>query len=312
MMTPEQIKFARHLETQDTKTLSQKLTKTVSELGDLAAVILPYENAAGAIKTFVVKNQILEEVIDVILCAQSIAHHLGYTDQQIQDMFQKKLTKWDGLQANEKVLDGKDIPFEINISVKISDEHIPNFRKACEKLQVKPIILDLQNITTGHIQDVMTSSTHFGTNISALEYMTQIADALNAYGFVVVREKIETVPWHPAAPQKHEDVMKRGCYFESHLAVICNVTTHDALSEISQKHKAHLSRNKFKSIDKDNYIMMVTYRDYDSCREVFEKTVSVLSEDLSANNFQVEKTIVEFAIYDTNIDHDASWLMSSN
>lgn len=52
----------------------------------------------------------------------------------------------------------------------------------------------------GSLKDVMTSSKHFGDNRSAYEEANRIANKLTSFGYKVVRKKIETVPWHPAAP----------------------------------------------------------------------------------------------------------------
>ena len=50
------------------------------------------------------------------------------------------------------------------------------------------------------IKDVMTSSVFMGNNTGAYQEMKRISNGLWAAGFEILREKIETVPWHPAAP----------------------------------------------------------------------------------------------------------------
>jgi hypothetical protein len=47
----------------------------------------------------------------------------------------------------------------------------------------------------------MTSSKHFGDNRSAYDESLRIVNELKDYGYKVVRSKIESVPWHPAAPR---------------------------------------------------------------------------------------------------------------
>jgi hypothetical protein len=159
------------------------------------------------------------------------------------------------------------------------------------------------------MQDVMTSSTHYGTNKSAYDYMVQISDALSAYGFNVVRNKIETIPWHPAAPRELGDPMPTDCYFESHLAIVCNEERHEQLSALASEWNAHLSRNMYKQLDDGNYIIMMTLRDYNNNYDTFKRNVDLLKNELISLSFTVEKTIVEFALYDSNIHHDASWLI---
>ena len=67
----------------------------------------------------------------------------------------------------------------------------------------------------------MTSSKHFGDNRSAYEESERIVKELRNRGYKVVRNKIESVPWHPAAPQDndkdhplfHGEPIPNGCYF---------------------------------------------------------------------------------------------------
>lgn len=308
-MNNELIKYAKILNKHDSKNLSQKLAKTVEEVGELASVILPFEDASGTIHRFVERNQILEEVIDVILCAQSIAHELEFTDDEIEAMFKQKLEKWGGLQAAEGKVADKPIPYEIHVTVNTSQ--IVHFKKACKHIGVKPIILDLQ-LQSGTMEDVMTSSVHFGSNRSAYEEVTWIADALENEGFDVVRKKIETVPWHPAAPQKTRyDEMPPDCYFESHLAVVVNnEKERRVLNDVAEMFEAHLSRNQFKSLDNGSYVLMITYRSYFHGYDMFSEKLQELKTELERKGFDVDKEIIEFSIYDTKVNHDAEWINS--
>jgi hypothetical protein len=74
----------------------------------------------------------------------------------------------------------------------------------------------------GSIKDIMTSSKHFGDNRSAYDESLRIVNELKDYGYKVVRSKIESVPWHPAAPRYMGEVIPNICYFESqiHLEVL--------------------------------------------------------------------------------------------
>lgn len=215
--------FIKSLSISDKKTLSQKGLKLVEEVGELARVILPYDSAHGTNHRFIDREAILEEVVDVYLTNISIAHSLGFTDEEFNDMLVKKSEKWSQLQASEEKANFP-LPFEIHVTVDASEMRDPImfdekrfdldlFKKACVEIGVKPIVIDLEINDGSEIQDVMTSSKHFGDNRSAYEESERISDKLKDWGFRVIRNKIETIPWHPAAPVTSTGKeIPNGCY----------------------------------------------------------------------------------------------------
>lgn len=299
-------KFIRELSAQDKKTLSQKALKVSEEAGELAKVILPFDNAHGTVHRFADRRDILEEVADVYLTAISIAYSLGITDDEIEDMISYKAKVWADIQKNEARITGK-IPFEIHVTVAEADQE--KFIKTCENLGVKPIVLDLQKDNLV-IKDVMTSSVFMGNNPGAYQEMKRIANGLWAQGFEVVREKIETVPWHPAAPSAtgRTTIMPKDCYFETHIGVL--VPTQGAVSmlnDLAKRYKAHMSRNAFKNHSDGSFTQMVTYRRYEGTYEEFEAEAQELELQIK-KLFNIDKRITEFSIYDTKVSHDAAWL----
>ena len=261
-MKESTLKYIRTLTRKDTKNLSQKALKVCEEAGELARAVLPYENAAGTTHRFTAKEHILEEVADLFLTSISVAMDLGYTDEEIEEVIERKTLKWAGLQTREEKVTWP-VPFEIHISVK--DVPQDDFRRVCRALDVKPIVLALQ-VGDSVLDDVMTSSKHFGDNRSAYTEMKRISGGLVRSGFTVVREKIETVPWHPGAPsdQDADPVMPKDCYFETHIGVIVGPEQDRVpLDEIARRMDAHLSRNMFKQLDDHTYVQMITYRTYD-------------------------------------------------
>jgi hypothetical protein len=175
-------------------------------------------------------------------------------------------------------------------------------------------VLDLQSRQgTSVLKDVMTSSVHQGNNRSAYEEMERIAKGLSSAGMEVVRKKIETVPWHPAAPsRKHENpIMPKDCYFEAHLGVLASEDDLWLVRRLAEKHACHLSRNIFKRLDEGQVLVMVTYRQYEGERESFERDLALIKAEFG-DNFIVDKVVTEFSIYDTKVHHDAEWLKSSD
>ncbi len=321
-MNLDLINFIRHLSVNDKKSLTQKALKTTEEVGELAKAILPFENAAGTLHRFTDRNKILENVADVYLSAISIAYGMEFTDEEIESMIHRKSRKWSMLQTNEA--DVKfPLPYEIHITVERPD-NIDLFKHVCNKIGVKPIIIELEKDGDTVMSDVMTSSVHFGDNQSAVqeaqrifieltnphEYFVNENDTSTDWkSFKVLRTKIETVPWHPAAPSMKNDLkMEKSNYFESHLRIVTTIERRPILDEIADQYNAHLSRNFFKKLNDSEYIIMMTLRRYDVVSEVFQAKVNALKEVLESYSFEVDKVEIEFAIYDSNDTHDKVWI----
>jgi len=320
--------FIKDLSIKDKKTLSQKTLKLVEEVGELSRVILPFDSAPGTNHRFSDREKILEEVVDVYLSNISIAHSLGFTDEEFNEMLNKKTDKWAKLQLKEDEVTFP-LPYEIHVTIDVESYSIKNggledFKSDCNEIGVKPIVLDLE-MKEGTLKDVMTSSKHFGDNRTAYEEANRIANKLTSFGYKVVRNKIETVPWHPAAPTfKTGEPIPNGCYFESHIGVVISPDEKEALQEFVQGLNdrcteagrieiggtCKLSQNFFKkSKDGSKFVNMLTYRDNMTCREDFEHGVEAIKWSLEKCGFDFEKVEVEYALYDTNVNHDSKWIL---
>jgi NTP pyrophosphatase (non-canonical NTP hydrolase) len=319
--------FIKDLSIKDKKTLSQKTLKLVEEVGELSRVILPFDSAPGTNHRFSDRERILEEVVDVYLSNISIAHSLGFTEEEFNEMLNKKTDKWAKLQLKEAEVTFP-LPYEIHVTVDTSENFfecdIDGFKSKCQEIDVKPIVLDLE-MKEGTLKDVMTSSKHFGDNRTAYEEANRIANKLTSFGYKVVRNKIETVPWHPAAPTfKTGEPIPNGCYFESHIGVVISPDEKESLQEFVQGLNdrcteagrieiggtCKLSQNFFKkSKDGSKFVNMLTYRDNMTCREDFEHGVDAIKWSLDKCGFDFEKVEVEYALYDTNVNHDSKWIL---
>jgi len=308
------LKYIKKLSLNDKKTLIQKVTKLFEEGGELAKVVLPYEGAYATNHRVIDKQKLLEECADVFLVNQSILYSAGFTDKEFQDMIIKKAEVWNGLQIKEdRSLSKSDLmPYEIHITVNAEDGiDIDKYKKDCQEIGVKPILLDLQNKSGESIMDdVMTSSKIVGNNGEAFEEMLRISNELTSRGYNVIREKIEASYWHPKAPFKEDgdNKMPDGCYFECHLNIECTDEKLPLLSEIAKNTNCHLSKNKFKVFEDGSFTIMMTYRSYDEMYEEFESKLKWIKKCLVVDDFKLEKEVVEFSIYDTKIMHDKIWL----
>lgn len=309
-MKSELFKFIEKLSNKDPKTLMQKTLKTAEECGELAKAVLPFTEAPQSTHKFSDKTKILEESADVILCALSVAYNLGMTSEEIESMLWKKSEYWASLQAREKN-NPFPLPFEIHVTVS-KDSDIAKFKEVCLSLGVKAICLELINEKNEHMLDeVMTSSKFYGNNAQVYEEICRISSRLKSEGFLVEREKIETVYWHPSAPSSIEGnkKMHRNGYFESHLDVFISEKDKEKLETISKKHKAVVSQNTRK-IYENGSVYILTLRNYSSLVEEFVLQVKALEMDLKKEELlkESDKSMIEFALYDTKISHDREWI----
>src|SRR4051812_11147081 len=116
-MNQQLLDYIKILSLKDKKTLMGKLAKTTEEVGELARVIQPFDNAHGTLHRFVTRQNILEEVADVMLAVMSIAYSLGYEDSDIEDMVYNKSLYWNEKQLKEQKIDPDKIPFEIHVTI---------------------------------------------------------------------------------------------------------------------------------------------------------------------------------------------------
>jgi NTP pyrophosphatase (non-canonical NTP hydrolase) len=308
------LEYIKMLSLNDKKTLTQKTLKLAEEVGELSKVVLPYEGAYATNHRVVNKQKLLEECVDIFLVNQSIIYDLGFTDEEFNNLVMDKAQVWNGLQVKEDraLANGDTMPYEIHITVNAEDGiDIEEFKLHCVALGVKPILLDLQDQAGKSVMDdVMTSSKLFGNNGEAFDEMKRISFGLKEFGYNVIREKIEASYWHQKAPFKEDcdTEMPEGCYFECHLNILCTDERMKQLSEIAYLTKCHLSKNAFKKFSDGSFTIMMTYRSYTEMYEDFEEKLDSLKKLLIASEFNIEKEVVEFSIYDTKTSHDNKWL----
>lgn len=294
----------KELSLNDTKNLSQMGLKLTEECGELAKVLLPFDNADGTRHRFVDRDALIEGVVDVILVARSILYKLRVHDDKYNAMLLKKTHYWEKLQSLPSY---ETFPYEIHITVRQAPSY-SQFLNDCTEIGVKAVVLDLHTKSSGIIKDVMTSSTMVGTNQTVIDEVHRITDELETRGYQVVRQKIETVPWHPhTANERNEDN-----YFEAHIPVTITDDNDDyeKLKYLIKRYPGcHLSHNALKKHNDGTIIMMVTMRHNDCSHEDFVRRVNLLRGGLVEEGYDISpKHMVEWAIYDNNIHHDGEWV----
>src|SRR5690349_15733041 len=101
--------------------------------------------------------------------------------------------------------DVKDIYYEIHITVNYN----PKFVDFCKSFGIKVVHIEMgDNIPTQLMTSHSIKDNHIGDGI--ITVMKEMSQMFKNNDFEVIREKIETVPWHPDIDCEN--------YFESHLA----------------------------------------------------------------------------------------------
>lgn len=294
----------KELSLKDTKTISQMGLKLMEECGELAKIMLPFDNADGTRHRFVDRTALTDGVVDVLLVARSILYKLKIHDDKVNAMMHKKTHYWEKLQSLPSY---DSYPYELHITVAQAPSY-EQFLIDCKSIGVKAVVLDLHTKSSGIIKDVMTSSTMVGTNQTVIEEMDRITYELESLGYRVVRQKIETVPWHPHTSTERSD----DNYFESHIPVTIrnDETAYEKLYYLIKRYPGcHLSRNALKQHNDDTVIYMVTMRHNDCNHDDFVKRVNQLRAGLAGEGYDISpKDMVEWAIYDNNVQHDSEWI----
>lgn len=200
-------------------------------------------------------------------------------------------------------------PYEIHITVC----NAPNgntFRHICATIGVKPIVLALQDRSNNALRDVMTSSVCVGDLEAAHVEARRIETGLRSHGLNPIRRKIETVPWNPLC----ETLIGSSNYFEAHISISVpkyknkvsnNVKT--MMKEDCERLELHVSSNMFKASEIDA-VYMTTLREFGTSYEAFKARTEAAIAELQSRQWSVVSHVIEYAVYDSNTQHDDQWM----
>jgi NTP pyrophosphatase (non-canonical NTP hydrolase) len=298
----ELLELIKDLSLKDKKTLVEKVLKITEENGELADVVLAYNESPQSLHKISKEQDILEESIDIMLSAASVPLSLGFSFEQIGAMLLEKANYWQSLQNVEK--DGKFL-YEIHLYYDTRANFLLNkerFLKTCLENNIKTITT-VTEFNNKKQRDIMTSVKFYGSYKGCLARVAEIRQIL--LSFKLSRTKIETMIHHPLGRTKGK-FDNANFYFETHIQILI------PNAQVSAKLKAfvrafnnngkellHLSRNPFKKV-KSGYIQMLNFRTRQS-KQYFESIVSEIYNDLLIYEFQVlEKPEMELCILDTN------------
>lgn len=330
----------------DKKDFLATYAKVGEENGELAKEILSYLNEPTNLHRYSTKKNILEECVDSILTVYSLALKVGATPDDIEEMMGLKLSKWSTILTNEGRLKNiETIPFEYHCTFAESNFSYDDLKIICAKYGAKFIELELELQDKSIVYEYMTSSIYYGKNSDAIQMCEDLAENLEKEGLTIIRKKVETVAWHPQAPQTYPTELKFGnfeahieipikdntpvyyvgpkrCtqayptelkagYFEAHIEIPIIKDNmpfyYVGLKRCSQEFNAVFSRNVAKQSD-EHYIQMATIREYRTNRTAFEKKVNEYIDELNKMKLNVSVPLLEYCLYDTNPELDNKWI----
>jgi hypothetical protein len=210
-------------------------------------------------------------------------------------------------------------PHEIHITVDPTSDP-SRFEQTCKDLHLKPVLV--KNIAKNKqvYTDLLTSQTLMSNSAVAMQTMAKTALALESRGYKIVRKKIETAPTHITVPTIDNGFPATEAsvtYFESHIKVVelidgefpeDRIEVSAALGHIMRANpKIHLSVTYAEAFAKIKSFIF-TIRDRNTVLEVFKNQVETFSRTLSGCGFHTRSPEIEFAIYDSNINHDLEWM----
>lgn len=163
--------------------------------------------------------------------------------------------------------------FETHITVDLNKDTLQEFKKACEVIKSKAIIIDMQKSS-----QVMTSKTDKYSDLYSCLFESQSdVAALKVLGFNCVRLKIEVEPSYiDSLNPSNRD--KNFIYYEIHIK--CNSKLLNEFDLNTLSNNWYKSKNRFK----DN-IHFITFRSKD------ESLIPLVNQD-----------------YDSNLNLDSQWI----
>jgi hypothetical protein len=207
-------------------------------------------------------------------------------------------------------LPASDDVFELHITVSPSVD-LEAFKHFCYMAGIKALVIDLG---TNVPMQPMTCSRIVGSFSTAMLESIRLRDVLAQAGFVVTRVKLEAAPWNAGVPTS--DVEARlspsGNYFEHHtkLKLLKNANL-KLLEMLCETNNAHLSRNAFKVYEDGTQERLITQRHYGLGFSSASLRFTAFLEVLKSYGFNVQKTVSEYCVFDSNLELDAGWAVAS-
>lgn len=194
---------------------------------------------------------------------------------------------------------------ELHVTVAADTTDPSLFQETCNDLGVKAHVIYNEIPDGDSTVDYLTGSEINCRSTEAFKELGRIAAGLRSAGLEVAREKIETTPWHPLSPKSSLDQLNPGSYFECHFTLPDLPTIHGfrVLEWGGIPFLISTTENKRKK-----GLLFATMRHYISTAGAFCQNVNDIHSALTEQIGSVKLPTVEFALYDSNPNHDKEWV----
>ena len=88
------LKDVKKLSMENEKSLEQIALKLAEETGEVSQALLSYLQASGSVYKNMTDEDVKEECVDVMIVALSLFYKLNGEDEELQEVFDRKVRKW--------------------------------------------------------------------------------------------------------------------------------------------------------------------------------------------------------------------------
>lgn len=188
--------------------------------------------------------------------------------------------------------------YETHLTVDLKDKTLEDFKKACELIQAKPVIINLKDV-----KQVMTSKTTVANTVSSI-YAQALEDVveLQNQGFEVIRTKVETNKIKLNTRYKYVEIHVP-CHTRKLIEYPNIINDLPLFDSEGNQIKGHISRNEFKP-----NVTFITWRsrvieDFEHFNIVYG---SLIELSILANPSKDPK--LEIILHDSNEELDSEWI----
>ncbi|MBK9033011.1 MAG: hypothetical protein IPL61_17365 [Myxococcales bacterium] len=197
--------------------------------------------------------------------------------------------------------------FEAHVTIRCAAADEPRFAALCDQLGVKHLAIELA--AGAVVTQPMTATVHRGTLREVQDQVHELARAIVAGGFEVVRTKIEALPRNRDIPETDAAAAAEPArYFEYHLKlVIAPALELAAIAEVAAAHEARLSRNARRVRADGSHERYLTLRLPGLGRASADARFAALEAAVAALPVTVTRRVREYTVYDSNLALDHGW-----
>ena len=198
--------------------------------------------------------------------------------------------------------------FHAHLTVRVDPENIEGLRAVCQDRRVKLTIIDLENTEGRQQTDVMTTSYFLDKSHAAVtrivDHLIELADALDASGYSVIRAKLE----HESTPSV--ETYSREQYHEVHIKLRIPTPEFDAarirLGELGSELGFVPSRNPLERRPEFT-TQFVNLRIYEGDLSSADGRVAAIVQRVG-DEFEVIEVKRETTLFDTHQALDQWWM----